>query len=70
MTRKTYCGNLLWQSSLTLLATDGGGEAVWQRGVREALDRRAGGQVEGEAHGGACGRGNGVFIAWLAAREA
>ena len=21
MTRKTYCGNLLWQSSLTLLAT-------------------------------------------------
>ena len=23
MTRKTYCGNLLWQSSLTLLAPDG-----------------------------------------------
>ena len=25
MTRKTYCGNLLWQSGLTLLASAGGG---------------------------------------------
>ena len=27
MTRKTYCGNLLWQSGLTLLAPGGGEES-------------------------------------------
>ena len=29
MTRKTYCGNLLWQSCPTLLAPVGTGEIAW-----------------------------------------
>ena len=31
MTRKTYCGNLLWQSGLTLLAPDNAAQSCYKR---------------------------------------
>ena len=41
MTRKTYCGNLLWQSGLTLLALDNGhlvNDAMMSDCGREGMD--------------------------------
>ena len=35
MTRKTYCGNLLWQSSLTLLARSDEHGRIWRLRSRE-----------------------------------
>ena len=41
MTRKTYCGNLLWQSGLTLLVPNDWGmmhlARAYSRAVKEAL---------------------------------
>jgi hypothetical protein len=34
MTRKTYCGNLLWQSGLTLLAPDPVGSDLYRLSLR------------------------------------
>jgi len=40
MTRKTYCGNLLWQSGLTLLAPEGAGLEILDIEVMEGRNER------------------------------
>ena len=43
-----------------------GGEDIWERGVREEVDSGAGEQVQRGAHRRAGGRGDRLFVAWVA----
>ena len=43
-----------------------GGEDIRERGVREEVDRWAGEQVQYGAHRRAVGRGDRLFVAWMA----
>ena len=54
MTRKTYCGNLLWQSGLTLLAPEEECGRIREVGARALLLRWGSIQEGGEVRGMGC----------------